>query len=76
MSTIFHRAPRAKLRGLMVYPMGGTVDGSIGDHVLLAPPFICDSQQIEAIVGRLGCDRRCACGYWRARQALGLDSLQ
>ena len=53
MSTIFHRAPRAKLRGLMVYPMGGTVDGSIGDHVLLAPPFICDSQQIEAIVGRL-----------------------
>jgi adenosylmethionine-8-amino-7-oxononanoate aminotransferase len=43
----------AMKRGLMVYPMGGTVDGSIGDHVLLAPPFICDSQQIEAIVGRL-----------------------
>ena len=24
----------------MVYPMGGTVDGRRGDHVLLAPPFI------------------------------------
>ncbi|HLU79386.1 MAG TPA: aspartate aminotransferase family protein, partial [Burkholderiaceae bacterium] len=27
--------------GLMIYPSGGTVDGSQGDHVLLAPPFIC-----------------------------------
>ena len=27
-------------RGLMVYPMGGTIDGRRGDHVLLAPPFI------------------------------------
>ena len=27
-------------RGLMVYPMGGTIDGIRGDHVLLAPPFI------------------------------------
>ncbi len=25
-------------RGLMVYPMGGTIDGRAGDHVLLAPP--------------------------------------
>ena len=30
----------AMARGLMVYPMGGTVDGVRGDHVLLAPPFI------------------------------------
>ncbi|MGC2971150.1 aspartate aminotransferase family protein [Paraburkholderia aspalathi] len=40
-------------RGLMVYPMGGTVDGKIGDHVLLAPPFICTARNIDEIVGRL-----------------------
>jgi len=39
--------------GLMVYPMGGTVDGVSGDHVLLAPPFICTESDIEAIVTRL-----------------------
>ena len=41
-------------RGLMVYSMGGTVDGTQGDHVLLAPPFITDSVGIDAIVERLG----------------------
>ncbi|WP_144141695.1 aspartate aminotransferase family protein [Paraburkholderia sp. BCC1884] len=40
-------------RGLMVYPMGGTVDGKIGDHVLLAPPFICSERDIDEIVSRL-----------------------
>jgi adenosylmethionine-8-amino-7-oxononanoate aminotransferase len=40
-------------RGLMVYPMGGTVDGKSGDHVLLAPPFICAAQDIANIVSRL-----------------------
>ncbi|MGF6770689.1 adenosylmethionine-8-amino-7-oxononanoate aminotransferase [Paraburkholderia sp. GAS199] len=40
-------------RGLMVYPMGGTVDGKIGDHVLLAPPFICTADNIDEIVSRL-----------------------
>jgi adenosylmethionine-8-amino-7-oxononanoate aminotransferase len=40
-------------RGLMVYPMGGTVDGRNGDHVLLAPPFICSAQNIDTIVERL-----------------------
>jgi adenosylmethionine-8-amino-7-oxononanoate aminotransferase len=44
----------AMARGLMVYPMGGTVDGARGDHVLLAPPFIVDEAGIEAIVDRLG----------------------
>jgi adenosylmethionine-8-amino-7-oxononanoate aminotransferase len=44
----------AMARGLMVYPMGGTVDGSRGDHVLLAPPFIVDEAQVEMIVERLG----------------------
>ena len=45
---------QAMSRGLMVYPMGGTVDGSKGDHVLLAPPFICGEADIETIVERLG----------------------
>ncbi len=40
-------------RGLMVYPMGGTVDGKTGDHVLLAPPFICTERDIGEIVSRL-----------------------
>ncbi len=44
----------AMARGLMVYPMGGTVDGVQGDHLLLAPPFIIDDGAIEAIVERLG----------------------
>jgi adenosylmethionine-8-amino-7-oxononanoate aminotransferase len=38
----------------MVYPMGGTVDGTRGDHVLLAPPFIIDNEAIDTIVERLG----------------------
>ncbi|WP_370153447.1 aspartate aminotransferase family protein [Ferrovibrio sp.] len=40
--------------GLMCYPMGGTIDGRHGDHVLLAPPFICKRPDIDAIVDRLG----------------------
>jgi adenosylmethionine-8-amino-7-oxononanoate aminotransferase len=44
----------AMARGLMVYPMGGTVDGVRGDHVLLAPPFIVTEDQIGEIVDRLG----------------------
>ena len=47
-------------RGLMVYPMGGTVDGKIGDHVLLAPPFICTARDIEEIVNRLADAIDCA----------------
>ncbi|WP_217576137.1 aspartate aminotransferase family protein [Mesorhizobium sp. GbtcB19] len=43
----------AMANGLLVYPMGGTIDGAVGDHVLLAPPFICDVVAIDAIVDRL-----------------------
>ncbi|MDR3379042.1 aspartate aminotransferase family protein [Cupriavidus basilensis] len=38
--------------GLLIYPMGGTVDGVRGDHVLFAPPFICTAQDIDRIVER------------------------
>jgi len=44
----------AMARGLMVYPMGGTIDGRLGDHVLLAPPFIAEREDIGRIVERLG----------------------
>ena len=44
----------AMARGLMVYPMGGTIDGTRGDHVLLAPPFIVTADQLGEIVDRLG----------------------
>ena len=39
--------------GLVCYPMGGTIDGQQGDHVLLAPPFIIDNDHIEEIVTKL-----------------------
>ncbi|HYH19363.1 MAG TPA: aspartate aminotransferase family protein [Azospirillum sp.] len=41
-------------RGLLCYPMGGTVDGRRGDHVLLAPPFTVTSRDVDEIVGLLG----------------------
>jgi adenosylmethionine-8-amino-7-oxononanoate aminotransferase len=44
---------QAMARGLMVYPMGGTIDGRHGDHVLIAPPFIVSDTELDAIVERL-----------------------
>ncbi len=38
----------------MCYPGGGTIDGKRGDHVLLAPPYIVENDQLDAIVERLG----------------------
>ncbi len=43
----------AMARGLMVYPMGGTIDGQRGDHILLAPPFIVTASELSEIVARL-----------------------
>jgi adenosylmethionine-8-amino-7-oxononanoate aminotransferase len=43
----------AMAEGLMVYPMGGTVDGQRGDHILLAPPFISTPAELAQIVERL-----------------------
>jgi len=39
--------------GLMCYPMGGTLDGQRGDHVLLAPPFIMEDKHADEIVEKL-----------------------
>jgi adenosylmethionine-8-amino-7-oxononanoate aminotransferase len=33
-------------RGLLVYPMQGSVDGTSGDHLLLAPPAVITPEQI------------------------------
>lgn len=40
--------------GLGCYPGGGTVDGIRGDHVLLAPPYIASTDEIDQIVDKLG----------------------
>jgi adenosylmethionine-8-amino-7-oxononanoate aminotransferase len=45
---------KALQAGLMCYPMGGTLDGVQGDHVLLAPPFIVDETQLDELVDKLG----------------------
>jgi adenosylmethionine-8-amino-7-oxononanoate aminotransferase len=43
----------AMARGLCVYPMGGTLDGRHGDHVLLAPPFNVNDDELDTLVERL-----------------------
>jgi adenosylmethionine-8-amino-7-oxononanoate aminotransferase len=41
-------------RGMACYPMGGTIDGCWGDHVLLAPPYIITAGEVDRIVDILG----------------------
>lgn len=49
------RIKRAAMQaGLMCYPMGGTIDGRSGDHVLIAPPFIVDESHVAELTDRLG----------------------
>jgi len=40
-------------RGLLVYPMQGCVDGTSGDHLLIAPPGVITSEQIDWAVEQL-----------------------
>jgi Adenosylmethionine-8-amino-7-oxononanoate aminotransferase len=40
--------------GLATYPGTGTADGVRGDHILLAPPFIITTDDIDSLVLRLG----------------------
>ena len=48
------RVKRAAMQaGLLCYPMGGTLDGRQGDHVLLAPPFILEAAQLDELVAKL-----------------------
>ncbi|NOD29708.1 aspartate aminotransferase family protein [Ruegeria atlantica] len=43
----------ALAEGLICYPMAGTRDGRNGDHILLAPPFIINDEQIGELVSKL-----------------------
>ncbi|HEX9583962.1 MAG TPA: aspartate aminotransferase family protein [Gammaproteobacteria bacterium] len=45
---------KAMAEGLMCYPMGGTIDGKTGNHVLLAPPFIIGQNHVDELVDKLG----------------------
>ena len=38
---------------LICYPMQGTRDGKLGDHVLLAPPFIYEDRHMDELVEKL-----------------------
>ncbi|WP_370312300.1 aspartate aminotransferase family protein [Sagittula sp.] len=39
--------------GLICYPMSGTIDGRNGDHILLAPPFIIEDDQLQELTDKL-----------------------
>ena len=41
-------------RGLMCYPIAGNVDGTRGDAVILAPPYITTREQLQEIVSIFG----------------------
>lgn len=43
----------AMQNGLICYPGGGTVDGRLGAHMLLAPPFIAEEQHFEELADKL-----------------------
>ena len=45
---------QAMEEGMVCYPAGGTVDGTRGDHVLLAPAFIVQQAHLDEIVDKLG----------------------
>ena len=53
LNTAAHIKKAAMSHGLMCYPMSGTIDGQLGDHVLLAPPFIVEADDIKVITDKL-----------------------
>lgn len=44
---------QAMARGLISYPMGGTIDGIHGDHILLAPPYIIAPDEVDLMIERI-----------------------
>ncbi|MEQ9124618.1 MAG: aspartate aminotransferase family protein, partial [Alphaproteobacteria bacterium] len=44
----------AMARGVVLYPMPGTIDGVRGDHIVLAPPYVATDADIDRIVAVLG----------------------
>lgn len=55
--------------GLLCYPMGGTIDGRQGDHVLLAPPLVISNKEIDQAVSMLSISLKEALRDSRATQA-------
>lgn len=43
----------ARDKGLICYPSSGCADGALGDHVLLAPPYIIDQSHVDEIGDKL-----------------------
>ena len=39
--------------GLICYPTQGTIDGNVGDHILIAPPFIINENEMNEISQKL-----------------------
>ncbi|KAI1432071.1 PLP-dependent transferase [Xylaria sp. CBS 124048] len=37
-------------RGLTVYPGAGTVDGFVGDHIIVAPPYIISDEELDELI--------------------------
>ncbi|HHF2978018.1 TPA: aspartate aminotransferase family protein [Vibrio diabolicus] len=56
---------RAMENGLMCYPMGGTIDGVNGHHILLAPPFIVQPHHIGELVGKLSLTLKEVAETWK-----------
>lgn len=52
----------AMAMGLMSYPMGGTIDGVRGDHILLAPPYIIQPEEVDLLVDRISAAIRAVVG--------------
>jgi adenosylmethionine-8-amino-7-oxononanoate aminotransferase len=48
-----HVAEAAMRRGLLAYPMQGSLDGVSGDHLLIAPPAVITDEQIHWAVDQL-----------------------
>jgi hypothetical protein len=42
-------AKAALEEGVLTYPIQGCVDGELGDHILLAPPFIITVKEVDAL---------------------------
>ncbi|MBX9670910.1 MAG: aspartate aminotransferase family protein [Candidatus Obscuribacterales bacterium] len=43
----------AREEGLLVYPGSGFIDGSLGDHIMIAPPFVIKEDEMEELFKRL-----------------------
>ena len=42
-----------RARGVLVYPVRGTADGIAGEHIMLAPPFIIQENELDKIVSEI-----------------------